>query len=68
MTNHPGNDDREKLAKALISALTLEWSDNGNIMADAVRDMCIQAVANATGKSFSEVLVLVEEMSNELQG
>lgn len=58
----------DKLVYALISALTLEWLDNGNIMADAVRDMCIQAVGDATGKNFDEVLRLVEERSEELQG
>lgn len=58
----------EPITDCLISALTLEWSDNGNIMADAVRDMCIQAVADASGKSFDEVLQLVEERTEELQG
>lgn len=58
----------DKLVYALISALTLEWSDNGNIMADAVRDMCIQAVADATGRSFDEVLQLVDNRTDELQG
>lgn len=58
----------EQIVHVLISALTLEWSDNGNIMADAVRDMCIQAVADATGKTFDEVLHLVEERTEELQG
>ena len=57
-----------KLIYALISALTLEWSDNGNIMAEAVRDMCVQAVADATGQSFDGVLRLVEARAEELQG
>lgn len=59
---------RNTLADAMISALTLEWSDNGNIMADSVRDMCIQATADATGKSFDDVLRLIEERADELQG
>lgn len=37
-------------------------------MADAVRDMCIQAVADATGRSFDEVLQLVDNRTDELQG
>lgn len=58
---------KDKLVYSLISALTLEWSDNGNIMADAVRDMCVQAVAEATGQSFDDVLRLIDERSEELQ-
>ena len=58
----------ERLIQCLTCALTLEWSDNGNIMADAVRDMCVQAVADAIGKSFDEVLQLVEARAEELQG
>ncbi|MBK6911284.1 MAG: hypothetical protein IPK53_17780 [bacterium] len=57
----------EKLIYSMISALTLEWSDNGNIMADAVRDMCIQAVADAAEKSFDDILSEVEKRSGELQ-
>ena len=63
-----GNARQERLVYALTSALTLEWSDNGNIMADAVRDMCVQAIADAIGKSFNEVLQLVEVRAEELQG
>ena len=59
---------KDKLIYSLISALTLEWSYNGNIMADAVRDMCVQAVADATGQSFSEVVKLVDNRAEELQG
>lgn len=59
---------KEKLIYCMISALTLEWSDNGNIMADAVRDMCIQAVADAMGTEFDQVLRLIDERSEELQG
>lgn len=58
---------QDRLVYSMISALTLEWSDNGNIMADAVRDMCIQAVADATGKKFDEVLALIDARSEELQ-
>lgn len=60
-------DNNEKLVYALLSALTLEWDDNGNIMADAVRDMCIHAIADATGKQFSEVLKLIDARVEELQ-
>lgn len=61
------NANEEKLVYAMTSALTLEWSDNGNIMGDAVRDMCIQAIADAKGKSFDEVLKMIEERAEELQ-
>lgn len=62
------SSQNEKLIYSMITALTLEWSDNGNIMADAVRDMCVQVVAESTGKSFNEVQELIDARAEELQG
>ena len=50
-----------------LGAVPFEWFDNRNIMADAVRDMCIQAVADATGKEFADVLKLIEARAEDLQ-
>ena len=50
--------DQDKLNKtieALMSALTCTWEDNGNIMADAVRDNALTVLADVTGKSFGEI-------------
>ena len=60
-------EQAQKLVDALISALTLSWDNNGNILADAVRDRCVQAVADALGKSFAEVLILINKRSEDMQ-
>jgi hypothetical protein len=60
-------DQEQKLVDALISALTLSWDNNGNILADAVRDACVQTIADTTGRSFAEVLTLIDERSEEMQ-
>jgi len=46
--------DYDKLIKAvdaLYSSLTCVWEDNGNIMAEAVRDCVISSLAEITGKN-----------------
>lgn len=50
-----------KLLEALLMALTLDWHDNGEISADAVRDACIQAVADVTERSFEAIVALIEQ-------
>ena len=50
-----------KLLEALFMALTLDWHDNGEVSADATRDACIQAIADALGCSFDEVVAAVEQ-------
>ena len=57
----------QRLVDALISALTLSWDNNGNILADAVRDSCVQAVADAVGKSVAEVLLLINKRAEDMQ-
>ena len=57
----------EKLVDALISALCPVWQDNGNVNADAVRDSCMQVLADITGKSFGEIETLIENRIDEMQ-
>ncbi len=47
---------------ALYSTLTCTWEDNGNILADAVRDHVINVLADVSNITYSEV----EEKINEL--
>jgi len=53
-----------KLLEALFMALTLDWHDNGEISAEATRDFCIQAVADVTGRSFDEIVGLIEQRTH----
>jgi len=62
MTEHD-----QKLADALLDALCLQWQDNGSISADAVRDECVQTLAGALGKSFEDVLDLIEQRVQDRQ-
>jgi hypothetical protein len=56
MTEH-----EKRLSEALLDALCLEWQDNGNISAGAVRDQCIQTLADVLGMSFHEIVILIEQ-------
>jgi hypothetical protein len=60
-------DQEQKLVDALISALTLSWNNNGNICADAARNVCVQAVAEVMRMTINEVLNLIEERAENLQ-
>lgn len=51
---------RYDLKACLIDALGLDWSDNGNLSADALRDRCIEALARNTGKTFGQIREMVE--------
>jgi len=53
-------DELNKAVDALYSSLTCVWEDNGNIMAEAVRDYVISTLAEITSKTFTEVEVEVE--------
>lgn len=57
----------QQLADSMISALALQWEDNGNASADAIRDYCVSALASYLGKTFDEVLALVDQRLDELQ-
>jgi hypothetical protein len=49
------------LKDALLDALTLGWVDNGNIMADAVRDSCTEVLAHALGMSTVELEAMIRQ-------
>lgn len=53
---------------AILDALTPIWEDNGNIMADAVRDSVIQNLSINTGQSITEIEKKVKSMVEEAQG
>ena len=53
--------------QALLDALTTVWEDNGNIMADAVRDSVITRLSEISGMSFDEIENKIEEMIEAAQ-
>jgi len=57
----------EQAIQTIISALTCTWEDNGNIMADAVRDNVLNKLADVTGKSFGEIENIVDEKVSDSQ-
>ncbi len=57
----------QKLLEALLMALTLDWHDNGEMSADAVRDSCIQTIADITGRSFETIVALIEQRVHTTQ-
>jgi hypothetical protein len=60
--------DNLKLAiETIYDSLTTVWEDNGNIMADAVRDSVITNLSTITGLSFDEIVRKVEKLSVEKQ-
>ena len=61
------NEHDQKLSDALLDALMLNWQDNGNISADAVRDACTQALAEVLDVSFEEIEAMVDERINNNQ-
>ena len=61
------NRSHSDLINALLDALTLEWNDNGNISAEATRDSCISVLCDELGKSFDEVLSIIERRITEKQ-
>jgi hypothetical protein len=61
---------KEKLDLAIetiYSALTTSWEDNGNIMAEAVRDNVVLNLSKLTGQSTKEIYGRIEEMVEEAQ-
>ena len=59
--------DFQTAIDALYKSLTTEWSDNGNIMADAVRDSVITNLSQITGLSFNEVLDKIDTIVSDAQ-
>lgn len=56
-----------KIAEALLDALMLNWEDNGNICADAVRDTWMQALSEVFEIGFNEIESMIEERINNKQ-
>ena len=62
MTEHD-----QKLADVLLDSLTLDWQDNGNINADAVRDACIQALSEVLDVGLDEIIAMVDQRMQQKQ-
>ena len=55
-------DDKLNLAIATIfDSLTTVWENNGNILAEAVRDSVITNLSRITQKDFEEIEKIVED-------
>ena len=62
MTEHD-----QKLADVLLDSLTLDWQNNGNISAEAVRDACIQALSEVLDESLDEIIAMVDQRIQQKQ-
>jgi hypothetical protein len=51
----------QKLADALLDSLILNWEENGNVSAGAVRDSCIRALSEVLGASFQEIVAMIDQ-------
>ncbi len=60
-------DKLELAVKTIFDALTVSWEDNGNIMADAVRDSVMSNLSSITGMSLQEIEIKVDGMVEEMQ-
>jgi hypothetical protein len=60
-------DPATRLIEALLDALTLEWSDRGNIKADTVREYCTAELARALNYSVDETKRFIEKLIQEQQ-
>jgi len=61
-------ENKLKLAiDTIYNALTTVWEDNGNIMADAVRDSVMTNLSKITGESFEEIEKKVESLIEDAQ-
>jgi len=57
----------QKLADVLLDSLTLNWQDNGNISADAVRDACIQALSEVLDETVDTISNMVDQRIQQKQ-
>jgi len=62
MTEHD-----KKLADVLLDSLMLNWQDNGNISADAVRDACIQALSEVLDEDLDTIIAMVDQRIQQKQ-
>lgn len=62
------SEEKLKLAvETIYNALTVSWVDNGNIMADAVRDSAVSNLAEITGITELEIQKKVEDKIEQAQ-
>lgn len=61
-------DEKLKLAiRTIFEALTTQWEDNGNILADAVRDKVVNNLSSLTELTVEQVQAMVESMVEDAQ-
>ncbi len=61
-------DDKLKFAiRTIYTALTTVWEDNGNVKAEAVRDLVINNLVLLTGLRMEEIQALVDSMVEDAQ-
>lgn len=53
--------------QSLFDALTTVWEDNGNVMADAVRDSVVTNLCQLTGYKYEEIVAIVENIVADSQ-
>lgn len=61
------NEHDTKLADVLLDSLTLNWQDNGNISADAIRDACIRALSEVLDEDLDTIIAMVDQRIRERQ-
>jgi len=57
----------ELAVKTIQDALTTVWEDNGNVMADAVRDSVVLSLSKITGLTTKEIEKKVERAIEDAQ-
>ena len=61
-------DDKLQLAiDTIYSSLTVTWKNNGNIMADAVRDHVLTSLSELTGLSIDSLEKKIEQLVEDGQ-
>jgi hypothetical protein len=60
-------DKLELAVETIYSALTTVWENNGNIMADAVRDNVLTNLSEITSKSIEEVESKISSLIEDAQ-
>jgi hypothetical protein len=61
------NEHDKKLADVLLDSLMLNWQDNGNISADAIRDACIRALSEVLDEDVDTIAAMVDQRIRERQ-
>jgi hypothetical protein len=59
--------NEQQLIDLLMLTLTLEWEDNGNIMAEAVRDSCLTKLSMILNLSIPELKANLNTLSDSMQ-